>query len=138
MSSSLRQPTLGRRTARTWAPSTPNIAEVIDKFGNPIPGLYATGNVQGGRFAVDYPTIVCGISHSSCLTYGRIAGTEAATYDPSVTEYPSIYREWKQAQAAETDAAANDTTGVDAVSGATITSSAIFTAVEDCLAQAGK
>lgn len=34
--------------------------------------------------------------------------------------------------------AANGTTGVDAVSGATITSSAIFTAVEDCLAQAGK
>ena len=177
-------------------------AEVIDQFGNPIPGLYAAGNVQGGRFAVDYPTIVCGISHSICLTYGRIAGTAAATCDPSVTEYPSIYREWKRAQAAETDAAAaeaagveytdgtyeaagkgiggdvpvtvtvedgkitavevgdnsetqgigskaieqlpsaivaaNGTTGVDAVSGATITSSAIFTAVEDCLAQAGK
>ena len=177
-------------------------AEVIDQFGNPIPGLYAAGNVQGGRFAMDYPTIVCGISHSICLTYGRIAGTAAATCDPSVTEYPSIYREWKRAQAAETDAAAaeaagveyadgtyeaagkgiggnvpvtvtvedgkitavevgdnsetqgigskaieqlpsaivaaNGTTGVDAVSGATITSSAIFTAVEDCLAQAGK
>ena len=177
-------------------------AEVIDQFGNPIPGLYAAGNVQGGRFAVDYPTIVCGISHSICLTYGRIAGTEAATCDPSVTEYKSIYKEWKESQAAETDAAAaeaagveyvdgtytasgkgiggdvpvtvtisggkiasvevgensetqgigskaieqlpdeivtaNGTTGVDAVSGASVTSSAIFSAVEDCLSQAGK
>ena len=175
-------------------------AEVIDQFGNPIPGLYAAGNVQGGRFAVDYPTIVCGISHSICLTYGRIAGTEAATCDPSITEYTSLYKEWKQSQAAQTAAAAeaagaveytdgtyeaagkgiggdvpvtvtveggkissvevgdnsetqgigskaieqlpeqivaaNGTTGVDAVSGATVTSSAIFTAVEDCLAQA--
>ena len=177
-------------------------AEVIDQFGNPIPGLYAAGNVQGGRFAVDYPTIVCGISHSICLTYGRIAGTEAATCDPSITEYTSLYKEWKQSQAAQTAAAAeaagaveytdgtyeaagkgiggdvpvtvtveggkissvevgdnsetqgigskaieqlpeqivaaNGTTGVDAVSGATVTSSAIFTAVEDCLAQASK
>ena len=177
-------------------------AEVIDQFGNPIPGLYAAGNVQGGRFAVDYPTIVCGISHSICLTYGRIAGTEAATCDSSVTEYTSLYREWKQEQAAESDAAAaeaasvtytdgtyeasgsgiggdvpvtvtiasgklssveigensetdgigskaieqlpeaivaaNGTTGVDSVSGATVTSTAIFTAVEDCLAQASK
>ena len=34
--------------------------------------------------------------------------------------------------------AANGTTGVDAVSGASVTSSAIFTAVEDCLAQASE
>lgn len=33
--------------------------------------------------------------------------------------------------------AANGTTGVDAVAGASVTSSAIFTAVEDCLTQAG-
>ena len=33
--------------------------------------------------------------------------------------------------------AANGTTGVDGVSGATITSNAIFSAVEECLAQAG-
>ena len=34
--------------------------------------------------------------------------------------------------------AANGTTGVDAVAGASVTSSAIFTAVEDCLTQAAK
>ncbi len=34
--------------------------------------------------------------------------------------------------------AANGTEGVDGVSGATITSKAIFTAVDDCLAQAGR
>lgn len=176
-------------------------AEVIDTFGNPIPGLYACGNVQGDRFAIDYPTIVCGISHSICLTFGRIAGREAATCDASITEYASV---WKEAQleaaqatadaAAEAAAAtytdgtyeasgsgiggdvpvtvtisggviasvevgdnaetegigskaieqlpelivaANGTTGVDSVSGASITSAAIFSAVEDCLAQAG-
>ncbi len=176
-------------------------AEVLDQFGNPIPGLYAAGNVQGGRFAVDYPTIVCGISHSMCLTYGRIAGTNAATCDETVEENPSLYKEAQLAKAAETAAAAeaqaasanyadgtyeasgsgiggavpvtvvveggriasvevgengetqgigskaiealpaliveaNGTTGVDAVSGATITSRAILSAVEECLNQA--
>ena len=177
-------------------------AEVIDTWGNPIPGLYACGNVQGDRFAIDYPTIVCGISHSICLTFGRIAGREAATCDASITEYASVWREAKIAEAQATaDAAAeqaasasyadgayegtgkgmggdvpvavtveggkiasvevgdnsetqgigtkaieqlpskivenNGLTGVDAVSGATITSNAIFAAVTDCLAQAG-
>ena len=176
-------------------------AEVLDCWGNPIPGLYAAGNVQGGRFAIDYPTIVPGISHSMALTYGRIAGTEAANADETVTEVASL---WKQhlidQRAAKADAvadqaanaayadgtyeasstgiggdvpvtvtveggkiasvevgdnsetegigskaieqlpdqivAANGLTGVDAVSGASVTSKAIFTAVQDCLDQA--
>ena len=175
-------------------------AEVIDTFGNPIPGLYAAGNVQGDRFAIDYPTIVCGISHSLCLTYGRVAGTEAATCDETITEYASPWKEAQLAAAAEVEAAAeaagaatyvdgtyeavgsgiggdvpvtvtveggkissvevgdnsetqgigskaveqlpalivetNGTAGVDGISGATITSAAIFSAVENCLAQA--
>ena len=41
-------------------------------------------------------------------------------------------------QLPEAIVAANGTTGVDSVSGATVTSTAIFTAVEDCLAQASK
>lgn len=65
-------------------------SEVLDQSGNPIPGLCAAGNVRGSRFAVDYPTIVCGIRHSICLTYGRIVGTEAATCDPSVAERRSV------------------------------------------------
>ena len=39
-------------------------------------------------------------------------------------------------QLPEAIVAANGTEGVDAVSGATVTSKAIFTAVEDCLEQA--
>lgn len=174
-----------------------NRAEVLDRFGNPIPGLYACGNVQGGRFAYNYPTIIPGISHSMCLTYGRIAGAEAANCDASVTEHPSLFKETQLAEAAATAEAsaavtfadgtyeavgtgiggdvpvtvtvaggkvasvevgenvetagigskaieqlpgaiveANGTAGVDGVSGATITSQAIFSAVEECLAQA--
>jgi len=40
---------------------------------SPIPGLYVAGNVQGNRFSIEYPTTVCGISHSMALTYGYIA-----------------------------------------------------------------
>lgn len=43
-----------------------------------IPGLYVCGNVQGGRFAVEYPTTVPGMSHSMALTFGRRAGISAA------------------------------------------------------------
>jgi hypothetical protein len=39
-----------------------------------IPGLYAAGNCQGNRFKTDYPMVVPGISHSSCITFGRMAG----------------------------------------------------------------
>lgn len=42
-----------------------------------IPGLYATGNTQGNRFKADYPMVVPGISHSSCVTFGRMAGQNA-------------------------------------------------------------
>ena len=144
---------------------------------------------------------MCGISHSICLTFGRIAGREAATNDTSITEYASVWKEAQLSAAAEAAAAAeetagasyvdgtyeavgtglggdvpvtvtieggkiasvevgensetqgigsnaieqlpsaivaaNGTTGVDGVSGATITSNAIFSAVEECLAQAG-
>ncbi|MBR2834911.1 MAG: FAD-dependent oxidoreductase [Coriobacteriales bacterium] len=179
-------------------------AEVLDRFGNPIPGLYVCGNAQGGRFAYNYPTIIPGVSHSMCLTYGRIAGTNAATNDPSITEYVSLFKEGRAAKAeadaaeaeqiAETQAAvmykdgtyeasgkgiggkvpltvvieggkivsvevgdngetqgigskaieqmpakiveANGIEGVDGVSGASVTSKAIFTAMSDILEQA--
>ena len=53
-------------------------ARCYDESGQPIPGLYVAGNVQGNRFAVDYPLTVPGLSHSIALTFGRIAGRNAA------------------------------------------------------------
>ncbi len=50
---------------------------VYDEDRHIIPGLYVCGNMQGNRFAVEYPTTVPGISHSMALTYGKIAGENA-------------------------------------------------------------
>jgi fumarate reductase flavoprotein subunit len=52
--------------------------QVLDKDWRFIPGLYAAGNTMGNRFALDYPTMVPGISHGMCVTFGRTAGTKAA------------------------------------------------------------
>lgn len=52
--------------------------KVLDSTFAPIPGLWAVGNVAGGRFAIDYPTICPAISHGSAITFGRAAGTMAA------------------------------------------------------------
>ena len=48
-----------------------------DAEGNVVSGLYVAGNVMGNRFKVQYPTTVPGISHSVCLTEGRIAAHTA-------------------------------------------------------------
>lgn len=53
-------------------------AHCYDEEGKVIPGLYAAGNVQGNRVAVDYPLTVPGLSHSLALVYGRIAARNAA------------------------------------------------------------
>ena len=53
--------------------------QALDADRQTIPGLYVAGNTMGGRFLVDYPTIVQGISHSSCMTFGRLAGMSCAT-----------------------------------------------------------
>lgn len=53
-------------------------ARCYDTQGRVIPGLYLAGNVQGNRFSVDYPLTVPGLSHSIALTFGRIAGRNAA------------------------------------------------------------
>ena len=39
-----------------------------------IKGLYVCGNVQGSRYAVEYPICMRGVSHSLCVYYGYIAG----------------------------------------------------------------
>jgi fumarate reductase flavoprotein subunit len=51
---------------------------VCDGNFEPIPGLYAAGNAMGGRFSADYGLVAAGVSHGSALTFGRLAGQEAA------------------------------------------------------------
>ena len=51
---------------------------VINDAEEPIPGLFCAGNNQGRRFLVDYPVIVAGISLGTALTFGRLAGANAA------------------------------------------------------------
>lgn len=49
-----------------------------DPTRDQIPGLYVTGNVQGSRYAVEYPICFRGISHSLCVYYGYVAGKNCA------------------------------------------------------------
>lgn len=44
----------------------------------PIPGLYAAGNIMGNRFGCDYPCVAMGVSHGFAICYGRLAGRNAA------------------------------------------------------------
>lgn len=53
----------------------------LNDAGEPIEGLYATGNVQGGRYLVEYPVTVAGISLGTALSFGRLAGKNAAGAD---------------------------------------------------------
>ena len=52
--------------------------QVLDIEGNVIPGLYAAGNTSGSFFSNDYPITIFGVSHSRALTFGRLAGFNAA------------------------------------------------------------
>ena len=52
--------------------------QVLDTNGKVIPGLYAAGNTSGSFFAHQYPTTVPGITHSRAITFGRLAGRNAA------------------------------------------------------------
>jgi fumarate reductase flavoprotein subunit len=56
--------------------------QALDKNWAPIPGLYLAGNTMGNRFAVDYPTVLPGLSHGMALHYGRIAGLNAVNLEP--------------------------------------------------------
>ena len=49
-------------------------AQVLDDNLEAIPGLYAIGNTQGGRFVDDYPFSLSGASHGAALTYGYLVG----------------------------------------------------------------
>jgi len=54
--------------------------QALDKDWEVIPGLYLAGNTVGNRFAVDYPTMVPGLSLGMALHHGRVAGLNAAQY----------------------------------------------------------
>lgn len=53
-------------------------AEVLNAQGEPVAGLWTCGNSQGSRYAFDYPVTYMGTSHGLALTYGYIAGMNAA------------------------------------------------------------
>jgi succinate dehydrogenase/fumarate reductase flavoprotein subunit len=58
---------------------TDTSAQVLNKQGNPIPGLYAAGEVANGEFyETEYPA--SGSSISLALTFGREAGKNAAAF----------------------------------------------------------
>jgi tricarballylate dehydrogenase len=52
-------------------------AEVIDYLDRPIPGLFATGEITGGFFYLNYPA---GAGLMRGAVFGRIAGTNAAQF----------------------------------------------------------
>ena len=51
---------------------------VLDESGDPIPGLYATGNNSGCRFAIQYSTPVAGVSIGMAMTLGKLLGDDLA------------------------------------------------------------
>jgi fumarate reductase flavoprotein subunit len=55
-------------------------AQAIDHYGNVVPGLYAAGEGAGGLFSDG--KYLCGTMISMSLTFGRIAGRNAAAETP--------------------------------------------------------
>lgn len=49
----------------------------FDADRNVIPGLYVAGNIQGNRFATEYPIGLKGVNHSMAMYYGYVAGKNA-------------------------------------------------------------
>ena len=45
--------------------------------GDIIKGLYVAGNMQGGRFGLQYPIGLKGVSHAMAMYYGKVAGENA-------------------------------------------------------------
>jgi succinate dehydrogenase/fumarate reductase flavoprotein subunit len=54
---------------------------ILDEANKPIEGLFVCGAAGGQYFSNDYPTINPGTNHGRCLTFGRIAGINAAGGD---------------------------------------------------------
>ena len=58
-------------------PESDENCHTFDADRNVIPGLYVAGNVQGNRFATEYPIGLKGVSHSMAMYYGYVAGKNA-------------------------------------------------------------
>ena len=54
--------------------------EVIDKQGNPIPGLYAAGVVAGGWQGDTYCVVLSGAASGFAVNSGRLAAATALKY----------------------------------------------------------
>ncbi|MDR0347398.1 MAG: FAD-dependent oxidoreductase [Coriobacteriales bacterium] len=52
--------------------------QVVDAQGEPIEGLYAAGNDSGGFFANNYPELIPGVNMGRGITFGFLAGQNAA------------------------------------------------------------
>lgn len=50
----------------------------LDTEDKVIPGLYVAGNTMGHRFLVEYSVVVAGISLGTAMSFGRLAGKNAA------------------------------------------------------------
>ena len=51
---------------------------VLDQNDNPIEGLYCAGDCSGGYFATSYPNLLAGAAAGRSVTFGRLAGRNAA------------------------------------------------------------
>lgn len=58
-------------------------AEVVDRYGGTVPGLYAAGEMVGGLFYQNYAS---GTGLMSGATFGRFAGAHAARFATGSTE----------------------------------------------------
>ena len=57
---------------------------VVDENDDPIPGLYAAGNVSGGTYAIDYPINMAGNSNGRCFIWGYLLGKEMGEIESDV------------------------------------------------------
>ena len=51
--------------------------QVLDDNFEPMPGLYAAGNIAGGLYGYDYSTLCLGNSHARCVLFGKLAAEHA-------------------------------------------------------------
>jgi len=55
-------------------------AQVMDKKGNPIKGLYAAGSMAGGMYGTEYPYINPGFASATAIATGRFAVQDVAEH----------------------------------------------------------
>ena len=50
----------------------------VDTEGKPIEGLYVAGDCSGSYFDASYPNLLAGAAAGRSVTFGRLAGKNAA------------------------------------------------------------